>query len=644
MKLIKYTLFIFILSFSASAQEFKLGKVSRQELEEKFHPADTSAAAAILYKKGKTYFSVGHEWSMITEVECRIKIYKKEGYEHATQELTYYTGGESIRANFSDARTYNLVNGEIEVTKLRSDGEFKDEITEDYTKKKITLPNVKEGSVIEFSYTITTPYLFTIRDWYFEYDIPANHVEYEVAIPLYFSYGRYTTGYIDLKATEPIYRDGIGRVFKESVVTFSANNVKAFKKEPYVNNLENYISKIRHELVSAEFSDGTKNYSTDWPTLAKRIYDDKDFGRELNFDSYFKEDLALIVDKSAPLQEKIGKVFNYVQGRMAWDGEEQYHCEKGVKKAYEDKTGNSAEINLMLTAMLREVGLDANPVLISTRRNGVALYPSLTAYDYVIAGVETPEGITLLDATSKHTTPNVLPIRAVNWKGRMIRKDGSSAEVDLVPTKSSKEVFNVSSAIDSEGVVSGKVKNISMDYVGYSHRERFAGTSSDVMMEKIEERYNGVELSDYKVDGEDEPAKPITEDYNFTHRSLCDLIGDKMYFSPMLFFAEGENFFKSETRAYPVDFVYPYQDRYLINIDLPEGYIVESMPKSASFVIEENIGTFRYNIAEKNGSIQLGVFLDINYSIIPQDYYSALKNFFQNVIEKENEKVVLKKA
>jgi hypothetical protein len=63
-------------------------------------------------------------------------------------------------------------------------------------------------------------------------------------------------------------------------------------------------------------------------------------------------------------------------------------CNEGVKKAYKDKTGNVAEINLMLTAMLRYAGLNANPVLVSTRSNGIAIFPNRTAFNYVIAAVE----------------------------------------------------------------------------------------------------------------------------------------------------------------------------------------------------------------------------------------------------------------
>ena len=185
--------------------------------------------------------------------------------------------------------------------------------------------------------------------------------------PSVFVYNVYTTGYLDITTTKPAYRTGSSEHFTESAVTYSVKNVKAFKEEPYVNNIRNYLSSIKFELSAAEFTKGLEKYSTDWITLAKRIYDDEDFGTELDYKSYFKKDLKLIVDKLTPEHEKINKVFSYVQSRMAWNGGETYYWRKGVKKAYEDKTGNSAEINLILTAMLKEAGLKANPVLVSTR-------------------------------------------------------------------------------------------------------------------------------------------------------------------------------------------------------------------------------------------------------------------------------------
>ncbi|MCO6148183.1 DUF3857 domain-containing protein [Flavobacterium sp. NRK1] len=646
MKLISTLLLLISCIFTAGAQNFKPQKVTIEELREKFHPKDTSAPAAILHKIGKTYFAIySDSWNVVTEVTTRIKIYKKSGYEYANQEVPYYTGGRIIKVNFSDAYTYNLVGNEIERTRLKNDGEFTEKVNDDYQIKKITMPNVKEGSIIEYTYTITTPYFSVFRDWYFQYDIPANYVEYKITVPQFFTYNRYLAGYTKVNKLDTAASVPAGMNYREFTDVFWAENVKAIKDEAYVNNIENYTSILKHELASTNFSSGTENYSTNWGAVAKKIYEHEDFGRELNFDSYFKEDLQHIISGGVMSnEEKANKIFLFVKSRMNWNGDYGYYCDKGVKKAYESKTGNTAEINLILTAMLREAGLIANPVLISTRSNGVALFPTRTAYNYVVAGVENGKSVILFDATSKFTVPGVLPERALNWQGRMIRKDGSTADIDLMPVNNSKELIAVTASIDNEGNVAGKVRDQHHDYYAYIFKERYAEMSEDTYAEKFEKRYNGIELGDYKRTLDKDSPKPVTEEYDFVHKNMSDVIGDKIYFNPLLFFTATENPFKQEEREYPIDFGYPWQDRYMINITLPEGYVVESLPKPVSVVMEENIGSFKYNVVSQNNSVQVSVLFDVNYANVSQAYYRTLKDFFQMVIDKQNEKVVLKKA
>ncbi len=207
MKLISTLLLLLSCIFTAGAQNFKPQKVTIEELQEKSHPKDTSASAAILHKIGKTYFAIySDHWNVVTEVKTRIKIYKKSGYEYATQQVPYYTGGLMIKVNFSDAYTYNLEGTEIVRTRLKSDGEFTEKINDDYQRKKITMPNVKEGSIIEYTYSITTPYFTIFRDWYFQYDIPANYVEYKISVPQFFTYNRYLAGYTKVNKADTAIR------------------------------------------------------------------------------------------------------------------------------------------------------------------------------------------------------------------------------------------------------------------------------------------------------------------------------------------------------------------------------------------------------------------------------------------------------
>lgn len=648
MKLTPILLLLFGFAIGASAQNFKPQKVTKEELQEKMFPADTSAPAAILHKVGKTYFMITADnyWNLVTEVTTRIKIYKKAGYEYATDELAYYTGGKNIKVNYTDAYTYNLVGNEIIRTKLKGDGEFKEKINDKYEKRKITMPDVKEGCIIEFTSTVINPSFFVFPDWYFQYEIPAKYVEYKIAVPEYFIYNRYMAGYLKVNKSDTMLNRPAGTDYTEYIDIFHAKDVKAIKDEAFVNNVENYMPILKHELSATNFkSSGRTNYSTDWPSVSKFIYDHDNFGRELKMDSYYKPDLITVLGEAVSETEKMNKIYNHVKSTMNWDGNTNVICEKGVKKAYAAKTGNSAEINLMLTAMLREAGLKANPVLVSTRSNGVALYPSYSAYNYVVAGVESYDGkVILLDATSKYLNPGTLPLRALNWQGRMIRKDGSTKEIDLMPSKNSKEVISVSAAVDKDGTVTGKVRNQKQDYYAYLFREKYAEMNEDTYAESLEKRHKGIEIGTYKRTAGKEADKPLLEEYEFTHKSMCDVISGKIYFSPLLHFTESQNPFKQDEREFPIDFGYPWQDKYMVNIAVPEGYVVESMPKPVAVTMEDNIGSFKYNAVVSGSTIQISVVFDINYPNVSHEYYKTLKDFYQMVVDKQKEKIVLKKA
>lgn len=123
-----------------------------------------------------------------------------------------------------------------------------------------------------------------------------------------------------------------------------------------------------------------------------------------------------------------------------------------------------------------------------------------------------------------------------------------------------------------------------------------------------------------------------------------DIVGDKIYLSPMFFLKTDENPFKMEKREYPVDFGYPISTRYNISIDLPEGYVVESLPESKSLVMENNLGSHKYLIQSNGNQIQLSVNTEIKEPIFPNNWYETLRNFYIQLVQKENEKIVLKRA
>jgi Domain of Unknown Function with PDB structure (DUF3857) len=661
----------FTLFFSiANAQEFKLGNVSVAELQEKEHPKDTSAVAAILFKKGEVQFvySENEGFEMVTEVKTRIKIYKKEGYGWANQKVRYYLGVNSKEnVSFSDAVTYNLINGKIEKTKLKSEGEFDENINKYWSQKKITMPNVIEGSVIEFQYKIRSPRFGSFRDWYFQTSIPVNYSEYITYTPEYFVYKPNQKGFIfpkisvekNTKSITFTNKDRTGgdrlgatkTTFSKEIIdyleiqtTYLSTNLPAMKDEAYVNNIDNYTSSISHELSMTKFPNSiAKIYSTDWESVTKTIYNYDTFGTELNKTGYFEDEIDKLLVGLNTQNERIDAVFNFVKSRVQWNEYEGYSCDDGVKKAYKDKTGNVAEINLMLTAILRYTGISANPVLLSTRSNGIALFPNTEAFNYVIAAVETQNGLILLDATDKYSLPNLLPFRDLNWFGRLIRKDGTSIEVDLMPKVASNNTVMMSYTIDDIGGISGKIRRQKTDYEALIFRTNNENIKEDNYLEKLENENEKIEISDYSRTNEKDLKLPVTETLSFSGSNLTEIIGGKIYVNPMLFFTLEQNPLKQEIREYPVDYGYPSLEKYMINIQIPEGYKIETLPASSAITMENNLGSFKYIVNSSENGIQISIMQQINSAIIPSEYYSMLKDFYQGMITKQNEKIILTK-
>lgn len=662
-----YAVLLMGICLSAQAQKFEMGKVSVAELEEKQHPTDPTAVAAVLFKKGKTKFSFSQSegFSMSTEVKTRIKIYKKEGFEWATQSVWYRLLSD-VKENviFSDAATYNLVDGKIVKTKLRADGEFDGKINKYIGEKKITMPAVKEGSVIEFEYVVKSATIGKIRDWDFQMEIPVNYSEFKTFIPEYFIYNTNFKGYITPKtavekADQSIaftYRDQSqpgGTIihsasqeklnFVETRTTYTAENLPGMHDESYVNNIKNYMSSVTHELSIIKYpNQPSKNFSTDWEAVTNTIYKDTDFGAEISKTGYFETDLQAAIGQAKTQSDIIGTVFNFAKSRVKWNGLEGYYCLDGVKSAYKNQTGNVGEINLMLTAMMRHAGLNANPVLLSTRSNGISMFPNRTAFNYVICAVETPSGMVLLDATEPYSAPNILPIRDLNWFGRLIRKDGSSESVELMPKSLSRVNTFMNYSIDANGGVEGKIRNQFTDHKALHFRQMHAAINQDSYLETLEHQNNDIEINDYVRENERDISKPIMETYSFKDAKSIELINDKIYIEPLLFLGM-DNPFKQEKREYPVDFGYPVQSKYTVNIDIPQGYAVEAMPKSLNLNTGDELGSFKYMIANSGNKIQVSVSFDINVAILPADYYDVIKEFYQKASDHQKEKIVLKK-
>jgi len=663
MKKILLILLVVLFAQDIAAQNYKFGKVSKEELEEKYYPLDSSANAVVLYKKRRTYFEYNNQtgWELNTKVHERIKIYNKEGYLWASKRIKLYTGDVDERVIIK-AYSYNIDQNKIKKTKLKSNDIYVEKINKYWEAKKFTMPNLKEGTVIEWEYSIRSPYFSRIDDMIVQYDIPIKLINSKVEIPEYFIFKNVSQGFLPLnitKSKKASYitiasksRSGTHTVkttFSQSKINFDLNittcekrNVPALMNEAYVNNINNYRSLLKFELTATKFPNSIpKTYNTTWEDVVETIYKSENFGGQIKKTAHLKDDLAGVTGTDS---EKMNKIYELVKTKIKWNGFRGKYTTSGVRKAYKDGVGNVAEVNLNLVGMLREAGFNANPVLVSTRDNGVPIFPTNDGFNYVIVGVESGQKIILLDATEKNAVPNILPLRVMNWKGRLIRKNGTSEWVNLISNKYSIENSTIHLKIDNEGDVEGMSRVQYSNFRALTYRNSHEDLSDEKIIQNIEEENNGIEISDFKMGNKTTLNKPAVEMFKFSSEDLIDVIGDKMFFKPLLFKSLTQVPFKLEKRLYPIDFGTPLAFQNVLNITIPEGYNVESQPESINLSMPNGEGTFILNLSTTGKTISITSIFKINSTIFPAGKYEDFKKFYKSIVMKNLEQIVLKKV
>ncbi len=333
-----------------------------------------------------------------------------------------------------------------------------------------------------------------------------------------------------------------------------------------------------------------------------------------------------------------------MKSKVKWNGYYGKYAHKGIRTAYKEGEGNVADINLMVISMLKSQGVNANPVLVSTRNNGIPLFPTQNGFNYVICGVQKGDKYLLIDATEAYSHNNVLPQRVLNWQGRLVGDNGVSRWINLQPNKKSSETSMLNVKINDDFTVSGKVAQHFTDYIAYFYREKYANVKQEDHIKLLEKDKGDIEISELNFENAKDVTQPINVKYEYELADGIDEIGDKLYFSPLLFFATKENPFKLEERQYPIDFVIPHIEKYMINVMLPEGYTVESMPESQAIEFKDSNVKFTYLILQNGNYLQLKAELDITNPIILPEDYKDFKTFYGKIIEKQAEQIVLTKA
>jgi hypothetical protein len=182
-----------------------------------------------------------------------------------------------------------------------------------------------------------------------------------------------------------------------------------------------------------------------------------------------------------------------------------------------------------------------------------------------------------------------------------------------------------------------------MDYGAYHFRKEMEKYSSqEDYLEGLLEEHPDLEILDAQIEGLDDIYTHTTERYEVRVTNQAFEMDNSVYLTLSLFEQLEENPFKSDERIYPISLDSPVEKSGIIKIVLPENFTVEELPESTRFVMPDDAGGFTYSVSHLNNMIMLNFKLTINKTMFLQKEYDFLKAFYNEVIKKEAEPLVLK--
>src|SRR3989337_153994 len=377
---------LFVTSGLAQKSPIKFGVIPVEDLKMRIYDKDSSASAVILSDYGEAYVTVStNHAALMFERHVRIKILKKDGLKWADAAIPlYHAGSTEERVSRLKASTYNLENGKLVESAMAKDGIFKEKFNRNINLQKFTLPNVKEGSVIEYSYTVSSEFLTNFPNWQFQYDIPVRSSEYWALFPEFFTFEKYMQGYIAPTFYE--IKNKAGNDFNTIGHHWISKNVPAFKAEPFMTSEDDYLSKINLALSYITFPGQTvQEIMGTWVKLNTTLLESEGFGKAVTGSNFLKKKAEELTSGMTDPLQKVSAIFNYVQKTIEWDGEKDKYVDN-LKKVFEDKKGTVADINITLASMLEKVNVPVDMVLLSTRDHGFIRqqYPMEEQFNYVI--------------------------------------------------------------------------------------------------------------------------------------------------------------------------------------------------------------------------------------------------------------------
>jgi hypothetical protein len=605
------------------------GKIDTADLLLKQCDFEKDANAEVLFDHAVVTYKYS---TVIMERHKRIKIFNDHGNDEASIRIEFAGVHRDEDIIELQAETINLNNHTVEYTSVDSKTIYTQNVDKENKVIAFTFPNVKPGSVVEFKYKKTTPYGSNYPDWFFQGTIPTRYSEFDASFIHDFRFTLFRKIYQPLvrdTALESANRGGTRYVW-------ALANVRSYKEEPYTDYPEDYIQCL---LSKTDHSDRT------WLKVGDWMLEDEDFGLQLTKTLANEGEIISKANKLNTDREKIIYLFDTVRNAMKWNKVDSWYCIDGVKKAWDKKTGNSAEINMILYHFLALANVNTYLLALKTRNTGKIdlAYPTFNQFDKTVVYCQADTGrYYVLDASDKLNAYDSTPLDLIGLQTLSIEAVSKKYRILTVPPGNTRVVSLVNGSIGTDGKLEGSAQISNATYGRKKTLELYNKIGEKEYINQMEKENNGLKISSLKLRNITKDTLPLIETFEFKY-GLTEPDGDYIYFNPNVFTGFGNNPFLSETRVSNIDF--RYLASYSINgrYKIPPGYKIDAMPKSVNMQLPAGGINFKRVVAEQDGDLLVHYTVDYKRVLYTKDEYPEISSFYKKMYEMLNEQIALKK-
>lgn len=608
------------------------GKIDKADLLYKECSYDKTATAEYLIDYGEVnYFFNPSGFVNETKYRVRIKILNEKALDLANVRVPYSSKNNGEKISRIEGYTYNLdAKGEVERTGMEKKSVMEQKIEGNYKMAVFTLPNVKVGSVIEYRYEHAKTNFIELEDWVFQRSQPVRYSEYNVTIPsvLEFTY--------QVKRTLPVQEteEGINKT-KRFVMT----NIPGLDREPYMTCTKDYLQRVDFQLRSVN----GKPIMSNWAQLTEQLLEDEDFGVQLKKNILKNLPLEDELKKMSSDYAKIMAVFTYVKENITWNGNNSMWSKSGLKNALEKHTGNSAEMNLLVVNLLKDAGVTASPILVSTRDNGKInpIYPFIYLFNNVYVYTEADGASYILDASNTYNPMFLIPWDVQFTNGYIVDKTNARF-FTMADTRHKYRIStSVSADLDEHGLLKGSVYQMAFEYAKNQRLHTFNKGKDKYLADFFSATYPDFKFDSLLVKNEKNDSLPLENQLQF-HTQL-NSSGDYFFYSPNFLLEQDKNEFISDQRFTDIEFGFTQYYNLVATIRFPENMEPEELPKNIKMITPDTSIVLQRFIQRNENSISFRITLDIKRPTYYAEEYMDFKEFYTQLFDKLNEQIVFKK-